>query len=127
VLPYDTPMPADLDKLMRGELASPPKLKNPKLPKAISDIVMKAIAADIPSRYQRASDLLDAVLAARTPTQVSRRPWRPAPGMATASDEQQDIQARLKARETVQAKFCWKCGKALAARADACPFCSERQ
>ena len=51
VLPYDTPMPADLDRLMRGELASPPKLKNPKLPKAISDIVMKAIAADIPSRY----------------------------------------------------------------------------
>ncbi len=62
VLPYNTPMPADLDKLMRGELASPPKLKNPKLPKAISDIVMKAIAADIPSRYQRASDLLEAVL-----------------------------------------------------------------
>ena len=45
----------------------------------------------------------------------------------TGSAEVQDIQARLKARETVQAKFCWKCGKALAARADACPFCSERQ
>lgn len=131
VLPYDTPMPADLDKLMRGELASPPKLKNPKLPKAISDIVMKAIAADIPSRYQRASDLLDAVLAARNPAPApaaGRRPWRPAAGAAgAASEEVQDIQARLKARETVQAKFCWKCGKALAARADACPFCSERQ
>ena len=90
VLPYDTPMPADLDKLMRGELASPPKLKNPKLPKAISDIVMKAIAADIPSRYQRASDLLDAVLAARTPAPRRRRtrPWRPAPARSrTASDE----------------------------------------
>jgi len=129
VLPYDTPMPADLDKLMRGELASPPKLKNPKLPKAISDIVMKAIAADIPSRYQTASALLDAVLAARTPSPASRRPWRPAPGSpaSSPSDDVSDIQARLKARETVQAKFCWKCGKALAARADVCPFCSERQ
>jgi serine/threonine protein kinase len=127
VLPYDTPMPADLEKLMRGELAQPPKLKNPKLPKAISDIIMKAIAADIPSRYQRASDLLDAVLAARAPAQV-RRPWRPAAtGTTTASDDVQEIQARLKARETVQAKFCWKCGKALPARADVCPFCSERQ
>src|SRR5688572_31814956 len=38
VLPYDTPMPGDMDKLMRGELASPPILKNPKLPKGISDI-----------------------------------------------------------------------------------------
>jgi len=39
----------------------------------------------------------------------------------------QEIQARLKARESVQARFCWKCGKALPARADVCPFCSERQ
>ena len=128
VLPYGTPMPADLDRLMRGELASPPKLKNPKLPKAISDIVMKAIAADIPTRYQSASALLEAVLAARTPSPASRRPWRPmTTTIGTGSEEVQDIQARLKARETVQAKFCWKCGKALAARADACPFCSERQ
>jgi serine/threonine-protein kinase len=128
VLPYDTPMPGDLDRLMRGELASPPKLKNPKLPKGISDIVMKAIAADIPSRYQRASDLLEAVLAARAPATI-KRPWRPAPtATATApSEEVQEIQARLKARETEKPKFCWKCGKALPARADVCPFCRERQ
>ena len=128
VLPYNTPMPSDLDKLMKGELASPPKLKNPKLPKAISDIVMKAIAADISQRYQRASDLLEALLAFRAPAPASvKRPWRAAPGAATASEEVQDIQARLKARESVQAKFCWKCGKALPARADACPFCREKQ
>ena len=128
VLPYDTPMPGDIERLMRGELASPPKLKNPKLPKAISDIVMKAIAADIPSRYQRAADLLEAVLAARAPATI-RRPWRPAAG-ATAtqpSEDVQEIQARLKARETDKARFCWKCGKSLPARADSCPFCRERQ
>jgi serine/threonine-protein kinase len=128
VLPYDTPMPGDLDRLMRGELASPPKLKNPRLPKAISDIVMKAIAADIPSRYQRASELLEAVLAARAPATV-RRPWRPAAVAAAAApaEDVHDIQARLKARETEKSKFCWKCGKALPSRADACPFCRERQ
>jgi serine/threonine-protein kinase len=128
VLPYDTPMPGDLDRLMRGELASPPKLRNPKLPKAISDIVMKAIAADIPSRYPRASELLEAVLAARAPATV-RRPWRPAAVAAAAApvEDVQDIQARLKARETEKSKFCWKCGKALPSRADVCPFCSERQ
>jgi eukaryotic-like serine/threonine-protein kinase len=129
VLPYDTPMPGDMDKLMRGELAKPPKLKNPKLPKAISDIVMKAIAPDIPSRYPRAADLLEAVLAARAPS-AARRPWRPAPGLSAggaAGDEQSDIQARLKARESLQPRFCWKCGKALHARADQCPFCQEPQ
>lgn len=129
VLPYNTPMPGDLDKLMRGELASPPNLKNRKLPKVISDIVMKAIAADVSARYQRASDLLDAVLAFRAPAPASvKRPWRPAPSAtAGASEDVQDIHARLKARETEKPKFCWKCGKALPARADVCPFCSERQ
>jgi serine/threonine-protein kinase len=128
VLPYDTPMPGDLDRLMRGELASPPILKNKKLPKAISDIVMKAIAADIGSRYQRAAELLEAVLAARAPATV-RRPWRPAVTATAAApaEDVQDIQARLKARETEKSKFCWKCGKALPSRADVCPFCRERQ
>jgi serine/threonine-protein kinase len=126
VLPYETPAPADLERLMRGELASPPRLKNPKLPKAISDIVMKAIAADVPSRYQRAADLLDAVLNASRTT-PPKRPWRAAPmkGGGAAVDEAQEIQTRLKARETVQPRFCWKCGKALHARTDRCPFCGE--
>src|SRR5690349_14471371 len=43
VLPYDTPSPADLERLIRGELATGPRLKNPKVPKAINDIVMKAM------------------------------------------------------------------------------------
>ncbi len=128
VLPYETPAPSDLERLMRGELASPPRLRNPKLPKAISDIVMKAMAADLPSRYQRASDLLDAVLSASRTTTPKRR-WRPAPtsGGSAAVDEAQEIQTRLKAREIVQPRFCWKCGKALHARTDRCPFCGEGQ
>src|SRR5215813_11072270 len=43
-LPYDVPSPTELDKLMSGELLSPPRLKNPAIPKAISDIVMRAMA-----------------------------------------------------------------------------------
>src|SRR3954465_5517543 len=59
MLPYDTPSPADLDRLMRGEFLSSPRLKNPKIPKAINDIIMKAMAPDITARYQRATELLD--------------------------------------------------------------------
>src|SRR3954465_15607130 len=69
-LPYDTPAPADLDKLMSGELVSPPRLKNPAIPKAINDIVMKAMAPDVTARYQRASDLLEDVIAARAATRT---------------------------------------------------------
>src|SRR5574338_718309 len=65
VLPYDTPAPSDLDKLMSGELVSPPRLKNPAIPKSINDIILKAMAPDVAQRYQRATELLEDVLAAR--------------------------------------------------------------
>jgi predicted amidophosphoribosyltransferase len=39
----------------------------------------------------------------------------------------QEIQTRLKARETPQPRFCWHCRKPLHARADRCPFCGEAQ
>jgi serine/threonine protein kinase len=125
LMPYDTPSPADMDRLMRGEFHHGPRSKNPKIPKAINDIVLKAMAPDIASRHQRAGDLLEDLLAARSTT--ARRTPRPTPSLASASDEVQEIQSRLKARETPQARFCWQCRKPLHARSDRCPFCGESQ
>jgi eukaryotic-like serine/threonine-protein kinase len=122
VLPYDTPSPADLERLRRGELVTPPRLKNPKIPRAINDVVMKAMAPEILARYQRAGELLDDVLAARGST--PRRTPRPSP---TDSASAEDIHTRLKARESPQPRFCWHCRKPLHARADRCPFCGEKQ
>ena len=128
MLPYDTPSKADLDRLMRGELLTAPRLKNPKIPKALNDIVLKALAPDIHARYQRASDLLEDVLAAR-----STSPGRAVRAAAlhdiaaSGSDDAQDIHNRLKARETPQPRFCWHCRKPLHARSDRCPFCGEAQ
>jgi eukaryotic-like serine/threonine-protein kinase len=124
VLPYDTPSPADLDRLMRGELLSAPRLKNPKVPKAINDIVLKAMAPEIHARYQRAGELLDDVLAARAGG--SGRGSRAAP-KGDAAAAAQEIQVRLKAREAPQPRFCWHCRKPLHARSDRCPFCGEAQ
>jgi eukaryotic-like serine/threonine-protein kinase len=138
-LPYSTPQPGDLERLMQGELTTPPKERNQKIPQAISDIVMKAMAPEVGMRYQRASDLLEAVLAARArpvahnavahaSPGAPRRPWRPAPlDSPTAQEHVDDIQARLRARAVPQARFCWHCGKALHARTDRCPFCGESQ
>jgi serine/threonine protein kinase len=131
VLPYDTPSPADLERLMKGELVTAPRLKNPKIPKSINDIVLKAIAPEIHARYQRAGELLDDVLAARssrsrrTPRTTPATPegTEPAAGDAFA----QDIHLRLKAREAPQPRFCWHCRKPLHARSDRCPFCGESQ
>ena len=124
VLPYDTPAPADLDKLMSGELVSAPRLRNSAIPKGINDIVMKAMAPDLSVRYQRAADLLEDVLAAR-PSRTPQPSARP-PSRAPREDAQ-SIQSRLRARETPSARFCWQCRKPLHARTDRCPFCGEMQ
>src|SRR5688572_16390092 len=72
-LPYNTPTPADLDKLMRGELVVAPRVRNAKIPKAISDIVLRALAPDLTVRYQRASDVLNDILTFRdTPVRPLR-------------------------------------------------------
>ena len=125
-LPYNTPAPADIEKLMRGELIVAPRVRNAKIPKAISDIVILALAPDPTVRYQRASDLLDDVLAARQPA-GRRTPSRRAAVGSGADESVADIQSRLKARETPQPRFCWQCRKPLHARADKCPFCNETQ
>jgi serine/threonine protein kinase len=113
MLPYDTPTPRDLDRLLRGELVTAPRLKNKAIPKAINDIVLRALSPDLTVRYPRASDLLTDILGARE-NPASRR-------------DVHDIQARLKARETPQARFCWHCSKPLQARTARCPFCGETQ
>ena len=128
VLPYDTPAPSDLGKLMSGELVSPPRLKNTAIPKAISDIVMKALAPDVGSRYQRATDLMEDVLAARASTRRTPSAGKiETPGARTVRDDSQGIQNRLRAREAPAARFCWQCRKPLHARTDRCPFCNEKQ
>jgi serine/threonine-protein kinase len=123
-MPYDTPAPGDIKRLARGELLSAPRVKNPKIPKAINDIVLRAMAPEPTDRYQKASELLEALLAAREPA-----PRRAAGrgGTATADANVAEIQSRLRARETPPARFCWHCRKPLHARTDRCPFCGETQ
>jgi eukaryotic-like serine/threonine-protein kinase len=131
VLPYTTPAPAELDKLMTGELVTPPRSRNPKIPSKINDIVMKAVAPELASRYQRASDLLNDLLAARggrrTTRTISRQTPTSVPVAASHADDVHDIQTRLRARETPQPRFCWHCRKPLHARSARCPFCGEAQ
>jgi serine/threonine protein kinase len=131
MMPYDTPSPADIERLMRGELVTAPRLKNPKIPKVISDIVVKAMAPEITARYQRAGDLLEDVFAARASAPRRATPTAEAAanasGGATASDDVQDMHSRLKARDQPQPRFCWHCRKPLHARSDRCPFCGEAQ
>ena len=137
VLPYDAPAPAELDKLMSGELVSPPRLKNPSIPKAVSDIVMRAMTPEVAGRYQRATDLLDDVLAIRT---VPKSRHSASAGGAVGDESAagkprpRDGQPRGGSGHAARPasaqgppRFCWQCRKPLHARTDRCPFCGESQ
>jgi eukaryotic-like serine/threonine-protein kinase len=130
VLPYDTPSLQDLELLMRGGLVSAPRLRNPRIPKRINEIVMKAIAPAVEARYQRAGDLLNDLLSARAKTAtpiVARTASSRTSPVATQPEDNQHLQDRLRARETPQPRFCWHCRKPLHARSPRCPFCGEAQ
>jgi serine/threonine protein kinase len=134
VLPYDTPTPRDLERIMSGELVMAPRLKNPKVPKAINDIVLKALAPHLTIRYASAADLLNAIVGAQLPkaprtgaARAAAPEPRPKSASRVSNEDRAAMQDRLKARDTPPPRFCWQCRKALASRADHCPFCSEKQ
>ena len=134
-LPYDTPTPADLARLKRGEMVAPLRTRNATVPKVIEAIVMKALSPTVGARYQRAEDLLNDLLAARR--DLVRRPppeiaSLPAPAGAGATARSVPMRstptpARLRPRDTPTARFCWQCRKPLPARGTQCPFCGETQ
>ncbi len=119
-LPYETPAPGDLERLRRGRLVTPPRVRNPAIPKAVSDIVMRAMAPEVADRYQRASDLLADLLAVRPVV----RPRRPVAAPALAG---RPVGRSLRGEAAPVARFCWHCRKPLHARTDRCPFCGESQ
>lgn len=134
-LPYESPIPADLPRLKRGELVEPMRGRNSSIPKVIDDIVMKALAPDVGRRYQQADHLLNDLLAARR--DLVRRPpplVAAAPAAAGAGAEFRPqsrrpgpTPTRLRPREAPTARFCRQCRKPLPARGPVCPFCGETQ
>ncbi len=115
-----------------GELVSPPRLRNPSVPKAIDEVVMRAL---------RAGGLRRGISAARTcsttcckPGATSwhvRRPPRhrpPAPPWPRRPERCVATRLRACARAIFAAgRFCWNCRKPLPARGARCPFCGESQ
>jgi serine/threonine-protein kinase len=127
-VPYGTPSAADVERLLKGELLVSARSRNPRVPRRINEIVLTAMAPEVHARYQRAADVLQAILGARDGAEPvrTRRPGSSSQDDA-AQEGVQEIQARLRARETPQSRFCWHCRKPLHARNDRCPFCGEPQ
>ena len=129
VLPYKSPTPSDLERLMRQDLVQPPRTRNPAIPPALNDVVMKAMAPDIANRYQSAQELHHELLAAggETPDRESASHAEPPAGGAPAAAREAEDTPQRVARPPSTAPFCWHCHKPLHARAGRCPFCGEAQ
>jgi len=112
-LPYFSPNPAQIERLIAQGRCTPPKIRNTQVPREISDIVMHALAPDVAERYQRVSEFLDDLA---TSAEIDHN--------ATAME---DIRRRLRAREAPKASFCWHCRKPVHARSNTCAFCGEKQ
>ena len=110
---------------------TPPRSRNPAIPRRLNDIVMKALAPQITDRYTRAQDLLDDLLAAKPvilgtpgPRAIADlgldevRPARPAVPPSPRAVKYQDREA---------ARNCWHCRRPLHTLATKCPFCGENQ
>jgi len=136
-LPYDTPAPADLERLRRGEMVSSTRIRNPAVPPAIDEVVMRAMHPDVSGRYPRAEEMLQAILSARQtlarrPAGVpgaangatDRRSGRP---VSTATPPPRPVSTETRGPEAVANRFCWHCRKPLPSRTARCPFCGEGQ
>ena len=130
-LPYDTPAPSDLDRLRRGELVSPPRTRNPAIPKVIDEIVMRALRGrrvGPVSTGRGPSDRYSGCAAVNS--SVARQPpWRhrPGPRAFVRAVARRPATSRHRTREIGGGRFCLQCRKPLPTRGGRCPFCGEAQ
>ena len=130
-LPYDPPPPSQLHRLLTCELVSPPRLKNPIIPRRLNDIVMKALAPQVADRYARAGDLLDDLLSARSVILGTPMPRAVADHGSDAAQRPSrggvPSPRSVKYNDRESARSCWHCRRPLHNLATRCPFCGEEQ
>ncbi len=112
-LPYFSPNPAQIERLVAQGRCTPPKLRNSQVPRDVSDIVMNALNPELGERYQSAGEMLADFA---TAGEIDHN--------ATFMD---DFRRRQRAREVPKRGFCWHCRKPLHARSETCAFCGEKQ
>jgi hypothetical protein len=110
----------------------------PPQPPAIDEVVMRALQPEVSGRYQRAEEMLTAILSARQA--MGRRSPAGAPighsgpgaarsghPVSAATPPPRPVTSDARGPEPVANRFCWHCRKPLPSRAARCPFCGESQ
>ncbi|MFC2172399.1 protein kinase [Acidobacteriota bacterium] len=94
----------------------PPHVKNPRIPRIVSDTIMKAMALASKDRHQHALEIIEDL----------KRP-EPVVEEQAEMESMEDIKKRLQVRVETPAAFCWNCGRPLSKKSRMCPHCGEVQ
>ena len=110
----------------RRAAVTPPRLKNPKIPKAINDIVLRAMAPEIrPTAISARRTCSTTLLAAREP--APRRAGRRDGGTADGRRERGGDPVAPQGARNAAAALLLALPQAAPGRTAKCPFCGEAQ
>ncbi|MFQ6069697.1 MAG: protein kinase [Candidatus Aminicenantales bacterium] len=99
-----------MERAQEGRI-TPPRLKNTRIPRKISELIMDCLAPSPEERIKKASE-------------VVRRLSEFKEKESTVS-EIEEIMARIRARERTKTDLCWNCRRPLPLKSRTCPHCGE--
>ncbi len=121
-VPFYDADPIKIAQAFQTNAIVPPHLKNPAVPKALSEVVMRALTVNLGDRYLSAQEFLKALRAIRD--NVSKE-TRPIGSVVLPTFGSIGTPQRISARNTQQC-LCRYCYRPLPRMATTCPSCGEK-
>ena len=119
-VPFYDADPLKIAQAVSTQEIVPPHLKNPVVPKAFSEVVMKALSVNLGDRYLSARAMLDDLTRLRQGVSKDTRPLGTAVLPVSSSGPHQPL------KSATQQRLCKYCYKSLPRMAVTCPSCGEK-
>jgi eukaryotic-like serine/threonine-protein kinase len=123
-VPFYDADPIKIAQAFQSNPIVPPHLKNPAVPKVLSEVVMKALTVNLGDRYLSAQEFLKALRAVRDSVSRETRPLGNAV-LSTPGSGPVNALSRSAASHTQQ-RLCRFCYRPLPRMAILCPSCGEK-
>jgi serine/threonine-protein kinase len=119
-VPFYDADPLKIAQALSSQQIPGPHLRNPAVPKAFSEVVMKALSVNLGDRFSSAQAFLEAL---RRLKETMAREMSP---LGTAVIPQVSTGHTLPPRATTQARLCRFCYRQMPRMTLVCPNCGER-
>ncbi len=120
-VPFYDADPLKIAQALSSQEITPPHLRNPIVPKAFSEVVMKALAVNLGERYLSAQAFLEALRRLKESVARETRPL----GTAVLASSTSGPHPTLRAAST-QGRLCRFCYRPMPRMAMVCPSCGEK-